>query len=348
MSFRSSVRSTTVTVAALSATALLLAACAPSTSSGTEAESPAAADATDVTLMLNWYPYGEHAPFYYGLEEGIFADHGINLTIEAGQGSTKTAQAVGADQVQFGWADTPAVLANIDKGVTIKSVGVFLQTTPSSVQVFADSGVKEPADLAGKTIAVSAGDAPTTTFPLYLEAAGVPEDAVTQQNLDPAGKISAMLTDKVDGLIGFAHDQGPTIAAKSGRDITYLRYSDVGLNFYSNGLIASDDTISSDPELVKEMVAATSEAYAAAAEDPDAAVAAMEGKDPQMPAADVLTEQWKQTIDLLHTDATEGEAPGVNSPDDWAATLDVLSSSGLVAEGTTAEDYFDDSFAPAN
>jgi len=348
MSFRSSVRSATVAAAALSATALLLTACAPSTSSGTEAESPAAADATDVTLMLNWYPYGEHAPFYYGLEEGIFADHGINLTIEAGQGSTKTAQAVGADQVQFGWADTPAVLANVDKGVTIKSVGVFLQTTPSSVQVFADSGVKEPADLAGKTIAVSAGDAPTTTFPLYLEAAGVPEDAVTQQNLDPAGKISAMLTDKVDGLIGFAHDQGPTIAAKSGRDITYLRYSDVGLNFYSNGLIASDDTISSDPELVKEMVAATSEAYAAAAEDPDAAVAAMEGKDPQMPAADVLTEQWKQTIDLLHTDATEGEAPGVNSPDDWAATLDVLSSSGLIAEGTTAEDYFDDSFAPAS
>ena len=311
------------------------------------ATAPAQA-ADKVVLMINWYVYGEHAPFYYGLEEGIFADHGINLTIEAGQGSTKTAQAVGADQVQFGWADTPAVLANVDKGVTIKSVGVFLQTTPSSVQVFADSGVKEPADLAGKTIAVSAGDAPTTTFPLYLEAAGVPEDAVTQQNLDPAGKISAMLTDKVDGLIGFAHDQGPTIAAKSGRDITYLRYSDVGLNFYSNGLIASDDTISSDPELVKEMVAATSEAYAAAAEDPDAAVAAMEGKDPQMPAADVLTEQWKQTIDLLHTDATEGEAPGVNSPDDWAATLDVLSSSGLIAEGTTAEDYFDDSFAPAS
>lgn len=340
---------TLAAAAALSAAALTLAACAPSTSGGTEAESPAAGgDATDVTLMLNWYPYGEHAPFYHGLEEGIFADHGIDLTIEAGQGSTKTTQAVGADQVPFGWADTPAVLANIDKGVTVRSVGVFLQTTPSSVQVFADSGVKEPADLEGTTIAVSAGDAPTTTFPLYLEAAGVPEDAVTQQNLDPAGKISAMLTDKVDGLIGFAHDQGPTIAAKSGRDITYLRYSDVGLNFYSNGLIASESTIADDPELVAEMVAATSEAFAAAAEDPEAAVAAMEGKDPQMPEADVLLEQWKQTVELLHTDATEGQAPGVNSPDDWAATLDVLSGSGLVEEGTTAEDYFDDSFAPAS
>ena len=97
-----------------------------------------------MTLMLNWYPYGEHAPFYYGLEKGIFAKHGINLEIKAGQGSTKTAQAVGANQVDFGWADTPAVLSNIDKGVKIKSLGVFLQTTPSAVQVFADSGITTP------------------------------------------------------------------------------------------------------------------------------------------------------------------------------------------------------------
>ena len=99
--------------------------------------------------MLNWYPYGEHAPFYYGVEEGIFAKHGIDLTIDAGQGSTKTVQAVGSQQADFGWADTPAVLSNIDKGVKVKSAGVYLQTTPSAVQVFADSGIDTPQDLVG-------------------------------------------------------------------------------------------------------------------------------------------------------------------------------------------------------
>lgn len=347
----------TLAAATAAAAALALAACAPpSDGAGGGAASAGGDDASGaasggetraVTLMLNWYPYGEHAPFYYGVEQGIFAEHGIDLTIEAGQGSTKTVQAVGGGQTDFGWADTPAVLANIDKGVRVKSVGVFLQTTPSSVQVFTDSGITEPADLAGRTIAVSAGDAPTTTFPLYLEAAGLAPDAVTQQNLDAAGKVSAMLTDKVDGLIGFAHDQGPTIAAKSGRDVTYLRYSDVGLNFYSNGLIANDSTIADDPDLVRDMVAATSEAFAAAVENPDDAVAAMEGKDPQLPAQDVLAEQWDQTTKLLHTDATEGEAPGVNADEDWASTLEVLSTAGLVAGGTDVSAYFDPSFSPA-
>lgn len=300
----------------------------------------------DVSLMLNWYPYGEHVPFYYGVEEGIFEEHGIDLTIEPGQGSTKTTQAIGAGEAEFGWADTPAVLGNIDNGVGVKSVGVFLQTTPSAVQVFTDSGIEEPADLEGKTIAVSAGDAPTTTFPMYLEAAGVPEDAVTQQNLDPAGKNSAMLSGQVDGLIGFAHDQGPIIADQSGRDITYLRYSDVGLNFYSNGLIVSDTLINDDPELIDAMVAATSEAFAAASENVDDAVAAMDGKDPQMPNADVLKGQWEQTIDLLNTDATEGKAPGVNAPEDWQNTLDVLGEAGLIDGGSGIDTYFDDSFSP--
>ena len=33
---------------------------------------PAAA-ADKVTLMLNWYVYGEHAPFYYGKAKGLYA-----------------------------------------------------------------------------------------------------------------------------------------------------------------------------------------------------------------------------------------------------------------------------------
>ena len=336
------------TLAASTAALLALAGCSSGGSDASASEEPAAGDLVPVELMLNWYPYGEHAPFYYGVQEGIFEDFGIDLTIQAGQGSTKTAQAVGQKQVDFGWADTPAVLANIDKGVAIKSVGVFLQTTPSAVQVFSDSGISSPEDLKGKTIAVSAGDAPTTAFPMYLEAVGLSPDDVTQQNLDAAGKVSAMLSEKVDGLIGFAHDQGPTIAEKSGKEMTYLRYADAGLNFFSNGLVASQDTIDNDPELVEAMVAATSAAYAAAAENPEAAVQAMVGKDPQLPSETVLLEQWEATIELLNTAETKGEAPGTNATADWENTIAVLSQAGLIEEGGTVDTYFDDSFAPKN
>lgn len=335
-------RRATVAAATAAAAMLALTGCG---SSNTENASTADGS-TSANLMLNWYPYGEHAPFYYGVQEGIFAKHGIDLTIDAGQGSTKTAQAVGTSKTDFGWADTPAVLSNIDKGVQIKSAGVFLQTTPSAVQVFADSGIENPADLVGRTIAVSAGDAPTTTFPIYLEKAGVPADQVTQQSLDAAGKMAAMLSGRVDGLIGFAHDQGPTIANKSGREVRYLKYSDAGLNFYSNGLIVNDATIDGNPELVQSMVDATSEAFTAAAANPEAAVEAMVGKDPQMPPREVLLEQWQQTIPLLTTPATANQPPGVNDPQDWATTIATLSEAGLLESAKDAGEYWDASFAP--
>ncbi|KWX56921.1 ABC transporter substrate-binding protein [Mycobacterium sp. NAZ190054] len=330
-------------VAAATVAMLTLTACGGGGSENTPAAEGSNATAT---LMLNWYPYGEHAPFYYGVQEGIFAKHGIDLTIDAGQGSTKTVQAVGSGQADFGWADTPAVLSNIDKGVDVKSAGVFLQTTPSAVQVFADSGIDTPQDLAGRTIAVSAGDAPTTTFPIYLNKVGVPEDQVTQQSLDAAGKMAAMLSGQVDGLIGFAHDQGPTIADKSGREVRYLRYSDAGLNFYSNGLIAKNSTIADDAELVQSMVDATSEAYAAATENPEAAVDAMAGKDPQMPPREVLLQQWQQTIPLLSTPATAEQVPGTNADEDWKTTIATLNEAGLLESAKDPAEYWDSSFTP--
>ena len=52
--------------------------------------------ADKVILMLNWYVYGEHVPFYYGLQKGIYAAEGIDLDIQEGRGSGITTQAVAA------------------------------------------------------------------------------------------------------------------------------------------------------------------------------------------------------------------------------------------------------------
>ncbi|MFE1167332.1 ABC transporter substrate-binding protein [Nocardiopsis sp. NPDC058789] len=321
------------------ASALALVACG-----GGDGETGGSGDTDAVTLQLNWYPYGEHAPFYYGVEEGIFEEHGIDLTIEAGQGSARTVQAVGQQDFDFGWADTPALLANVDEGVDVRSVGVYLQSTPAAVQYFAETDISGPDDLRGRTIAVSAGDAVTLTFPLYLEAVGLSEDDVEQQNLDSAGKNAALISGQVDALIGFGHDQGPKISAESGKEVNYLRYSDAGLSFFSNGLLAHSSTIADDPDLVQRMVTATTAAFTAAQESPEDAVASMEGQNPQMPSGEVLLEQWQGTIELLHTENSEGLEPGHTSEDDWRGTIEVLAEAGLINEAKETSTYFDASF----
>jgi NitT/TauT family transport system substrate-binding protein len=94
------------------------------------------------------------------------------------------------------------------------------------------------------------------------------------------------------------------------------------------------------------MVDTTSEAFAAAAANPDAAVTAMAGKDPQMPPREVLLQQWQQTIPLLSTPATGGKVPGTNVGEDWTSTIKTLTDAGLLKTAKDPSEYWDSSFAP--
>jgi NitT/TauT family transport system substrate-binding protein len=297
-----------------------------------------------VTLTLNWYPYGEHAALYYGLKHGIYAKYGIDLAIQAGQGSGKTVQAVGAGQSDFGWADTPALMQAVSKGVPVKSLGVYLQTTPASVQFFADKPITGPADLKGKKIAGTAGDALSKTFPVFLQKNGMQSSDVSIQNTDAAGKLAAVISGQADALLGNANDQGPTIADKTGKKVTAMKFADFGLTYYSDGLIASDSTLSKT-DLVSRMVRATSESWTAAAADPAGAVAAMAGASQQLPAASVLSAQFATTIGLLHTGGTADKAPGADTEADWQATVQTVAGAGLIPKAGAITEYWAENLA---
>ena len=55
-----------------------------------------------VTLLLNWYVYSEHAPFFLGKDKGFYEAEGIDLVIQEGRGSGASVQAVAAGSATFG------------------------------------------------------------------------------------------------------------------------------------------------------------------------------------------------------------------------------------------------------
>jgi NitT/TauT family transport system substrate-binding protein len=110
---------------------------------------PAAA-ADKVVLMLNWYVYGEHAPFYYGKAKGIYAAEGIDLEIQEGRGSAATTQAVAAKTADFGYVDVPTMMRAAVKGAPVVATGVLLQTSPMSAMGFVDKNIRKPEDIKGR------------------------------------------------------------------------------------------------------------------------------------------------------------------------------------------------------
>src|ERR1700728_909985 len=131
--------------------------------------------ADKVVLMLNWYVYGEHAPFYYGKAKGLYATEGIDLEIQEGRGSAATTQAVAAKTANFGYVDVPTMMRATIKGAPVIATGVLLQTSPMSVMGLVEKNIRKPEDIKGKTVAITPADSMTQIWPLFLKKTGLQE-----------------------------------------------------------------------------------------------------------------------------------------------------------------------------
>jgi len=295
-----------------------------------------------VSLMLNWVPYGEHAPFYYGIKKGFYKDEGLELEIKPGTGSGTTIQQVAQNQVTFGWADTPPLLKGVGTGMKVKSLGVFLQKGPSSIESLADKNISKPADLKGKTVGGTPGDALYAVFPAWLKANNLGKDDVRVVNVDAAGKIAALAEGKVDAIMGFFHDQAPTVEAKTGKKVNALLYADSGLNMLGTGIVVNEATLSGDKDTAAKFVRATQKSWAEAGKDIPGAVAAMAELAENEPAQEVLTKQLTLCLPLLQG------TPGVNDEAKWKETIDLMTQYGDLKNAGAPSTYWDGSHAASN
>jgi NitT/TauT family transport system substrate-binding protein len=310
---------------------------------GTNTEQPAAGEKKKVTLTLNWVPYGEHAPFYYGLKKGFYTNEGIDLEIKPGTGSGTTIQQVAQQKTMFGWADTPPLLKGISTGMKVKSLGVFLQKGPASLEFLADKAITKPADLKGKTIGGTPGDALYATFPAWLKANGMSASDVKVVNVDAAGKIAALSEGRVDVIMGFFHDQAPTIENRTGKKVNYLLYADWGMNMLGTGIVAHEDTLKNDADLVRKFVKATQKSWAEAVKDISGAADAMAELAENEPPKDVLAKQLTLAVPLLDLDKAGG--PGVNSEAKWTETIGLMAQYAELKDAGAPSKYWESSYA---
>src|ERR1700722_12891279 len=143
-------------------------------------------------LMLNWYVYGEHAPFYYGKAKGLYAAEGIDLEIQEGRGSAATIQAVAAKTANFGYVDVPTMMRAAVKGAPVIATGVLLQTSPMSVMGLAEKKSRKPEDIKGKTVAITPADSMTQIWPLFLKKTGLKESDFHTVAGDGQTKLNAV------------------------------------------------------------------------------------------------------------------------------------------------------------
>ena len=301
-----------------------------------------------VTLLLNWYLYSEHAPFFIGKEKGFFDAEGIDLDIQEGRGSGPTIQAVAAKTATFGYADVGTMIKVASKGAPVVAIGVALQTSPMSVMGFSEKNIKTPNDIKGKTVAVTPGDSMSQIWPLFLKKTGLKEGDFKVVAGDAQTKLNAVINGQADLLLGYVMDQNMKLQDATKKPVTPIRFADFGVNLISSGIIANKELLKEKPDLVKRFMRAATRSFEEAEKSPEAAVDAMLKANPKSGVRDTLITGMKLTTALYHTTDTAKNRPFRVAPANMADSLNMLVEYGGMEKASAgkAEDYYTNDFLP--
>lgn len=305
----------------------------------------AAAPLKQVTLTLDWLFQGASVGFLLAQEKGFYREAGLDVAIIPGKGSGSTAQLVASKATPIGFSDGFVVGNGVAKGMDIKTVASIYRRNPAAIMVLADSAIKTPQDLAGKTLAMTAGSAQFLQWPAFVKGAGIDVTNIQLVNIDPAGIGPALINGKVDAIGGYVFSYAPSIEIRGKKAVRIFWYADSGVTVVSNGVIVHQDLLKSDPELVRAFVSPTIKGFLYARRHPDEVAATVKQYQQTVDPAVVDREfdiSWKTWI----TPNTRGKPLGWGSDADWASTIQVLKQYGGMTASIETNQLYTNEFVP--
>lgn len=219
----------------------------------------AGAQEKKVVFSTDWGYNGRHAYYFTALDKGYYKAEGLNVEILGGRGSGTVIKEVAAGTVKIGFADAGTlVLARANENVPVKMVAVVYADSPHALIVLEESGIKGPKDLEGKTLSDAAGSSNYKLFPAYSRAGGANPDKTKWVFSESTALVGLLLSGRVDGIGQFTVG-APLLAKRAApKKIKVLHYQDApGFEIYANGIIVREDTLKSEPEMVKKFVRAS-------------------------------------------------------------------------------------------
>ncbi len=180
-------------------TALLVACGAPATPEPTPG-------LRTLRLPMGYIPNVQYAPFYMAVERGYFRDEGLAIDFDYAF-ETDGMQLVGAGELPFTLASGEQVLLARAQGLPVVYVMNWWNDFPVAVAAPASSGIRQPADLAGKRVGIPMlSGASYIGYRALLDAAGLEPDIA---RLDVIGftQVETLLAGTVDAAVVYANNE---------------------------------------------------------------------------------------------------------------------------------------------
>ncbi len=238
----------------------ILAACAgndgsdsvPTAESSSSTAAAAPTELQKVSFGTNWYAQAEHGGFYQAFATGLYADYGLDVTIQMGGPQVNGTQLLMGESVDFFMGYGSDALQAVQQGIPKVTVASIFQKDPQILMAHPDQGVQSLEDLQGRPIYISSA-ANVTYWPLLAAKYGFTEDMKRPYNFNPG----PFLADQNSAQQGYLSSEPLKIAKEGGFEPVVLLLADYGYDPYSTTIETRQTIVDNDPDLVQRFVDAS-------------------------------------------------------------------------------------------
>jgi NitT/TauT family transport system substrate-binding protein len=296
----------------------------------------------DVTYLLpapaNQPAFG---PWMVALQRGYYKAEGLNVTFIAARGGVDAAKQVGAGNAPIGGAIGDTSILVRANGIPVRTVAILGGSGFMQLVLNTDR-VKSVADLRGKTITTMAYQ-DTTFFALLgmLATQGMTKNDVNAQAVGPSNVWKLFAAGQADAMAAvpewtvMAMDAAP-------KDHFQIIPSDTLFKSMAQAVVASDDEIKREPELVGKLVRATLHGWSDIVADPAGAAtdyvkAVPEFSDKQP----MIVEIFKMYDKYVYPGQPK---PGYIDAQRLGALQDFYLKQGIIERATPVSELYTDQF----
>jgi ABC-type nitrate/sulfonate/bicarbonate transport system substrate-binding protein len=278
---------------------------------------------TRLRYFLGVAPSTGSTPWYVALEEGFYADAGLDVEFVPGESTS-----LGPALIEDGQADmasmdlTSLALAKVEEpDLPIRMVAVYHARAFHAVySLKSGANIEEPEDLEGVTLYTRVGGTSGKIIQAWGETIGVND--IKLEEADPDATDRLLIAGRAPALSSTVFSRPPLDAAaeQAGEEIAILELADHGLDpFYGIGITASEEFMENEPEAVRAFVDASMRAFEWCFENPEEAAEIMAEILPTITPESVPPSL--AALEKVVSDNGTVERLGVIDPETVAATI---------------------------